>query len=50
MGVWATPACAAARFIDEGDGTVEDTRTDIIWLKDANCFGLLTCSQAVAGD
>jgi Protein of unknown function (DUF1566) len=45
-GGWVTPAFAAARFIDEGDGTVEDTRTDLIWLKNANCFGVVTWAQA----
>lgn len=29
---WPTP-----RFIDNGDGTVTDKLTDLIWLKDANC-------------
>jgi hypothetical protein len=38
-GGWVTPAFTAARFIDEGNGTVEDTQTDLIWLKNANCFG-----------
>ncbi len=28
------------RFLDNGDGTVTDCRTDLIWLKDANCFGI----------
>jgi hypothetical protein len=27
------------RYIDNGDGTVTDTRTELIWLKNANCFG-----------
>ncbi len=26
------------RYIDNGDGTVTDTRTGLIWLKNANCF------------
>jgi Protein of unknown function (DUF1566) len=42
-----TPAFAAARLIDEKDGTVEDTQTDLIWLQDANCFGLMNWSQAL---
>jgi hypothetical protein len=29
----------AIRYIDNGDGTVIDTRTNLIWLKNANCFG-----------
>ena len=27
------------RFTDNGDGTVNDNLTGLIWLKDANCFG-----------
>jgi hypothetical protein len=27
------------RYIDNGDGTVTDIRTGLIWLKNANCFG-----------
>jgi hypothetical protein len=27
------------RFTDNGDGTVTDNVTGLIWLKDANCFG-----------
>lgn len=28
------------RFLDNGDGTVADCRTGLIWLKNANCYGL----------
>lgn len=31
---WPSP-----RFTDNGDGTVTDNLTSLIWLKDANCFG-----------
>lgn len=31
---WPTP-----RFTDNGDGTVTDDLTGLIWLKNANCFG-----------
>jgi hypothetical protein len=31
---WPTP-----RFTDNGDGTVTDNLTGLIWLKNANCFG-----------
>ncbi len=31
---WPSP-----RFTDNGDGTVTDNMTNLIWLKDANCFG-----------
>lgn len=27
------------RYIDNGDGTVKDNQTGLIWLKNANCFG-----------
>jgi hypothetical protein len=27
------------RFVDNSDGTVIDTLTNLIWLKDADCFG-----------
>jgi hypothetical protein len=37
---------AVGRFIDNGDGTVTDTITDLIWLKDANCFGTATPYRA----
>jgi TolA-binding protein len=29
----------ALRYVDNGNGTVTDTRTELIWLKNANCFG-----------
>jgi hypothetical protein len=31
---WPSP-----RFVDNGDGTVTDNLTGLIWLKDANCLG-----------
>jgi hypothetical protein len=31
---WPNP-----RFTDNGDGTVTDNLTELVWLKDANCFG-----------
>ncbi len=27
------------RYVDNGDGTVTDNRTGLVWLKNANCFG-----------
>lgn len=27
------------RFVDCGNGTVKDTKTNLFWLKNANCFG-----------
>ena len=37
----------AERFTDNGDGTVTDKTTGLIWLKDANCFGPLTWHEAM---
>jgi len=38
----------AERFRDNGNGTVFDTETGLIWLKNANCFGQLTWYDAMA--
>jgi len=35
------------RFTDNGDGTVTDNLTGLIWLKDANCVGKRNWSQAM---
>lgn len=35
------------RFTDNGDGTIRDNLTGLIWLKDANCFGSRTWAQAL---
>ena len=40
---WPTP-----RFTDNGDGTVTDNLTGLIWLKDANAFGTRTWANALA--
>ncbi len=40
--LWPNP-----RFTDNGNGTVTDNLTGLIWLKDANCFGLQTWFQAL---
>jgi hypothetical protein len=40
---WPNP-----RFTDNGDGTVTDNTTGLIWLKDANCYGPRKWSQAIA--
>ena len=34
------------RFVDNGDGTVMDTLTNLIWLKNANCYGARTWDNA----
>ena len=40
---WPNP-----RFTDNGDGTVTDNLTGLIWLKNANCFGTRTWDQALS--
>jgi hypothetical protein len=46
MGVaWPDP-----RFIDNGDGTVTDALTGLIWLKDANCAGTIGHDPSATGD
>jgi len=40
---WPSP-----RFADNGDGTVTDRLTNLIWLKDADRFGEVTWEQALA--
>ncbi len=39
---WPNP-----RFTDNGDGTVTDNLTDLIWLKDANAMGTLAWESAL---
>jgi hypothetical protein len=36
------------RFTDNGNGTVTDNLTGLIWLKDANCFGTQTWANAIS--
>ena len=40
--LWPDP-----RFRDNGNGTVKDNLTGLIWLKNANCFGTRTWLQAL---
>jgi hypothetical protein len=40
-------AWPAPRFADNGDGTVTDNLTGLMWLKDANCFGNMTWQAAL---
>lgn len=40
---WATP-----RFMDNGDGTVTDILTGLVWLMDANCFGPRNWTEALS--
>jgi hypothetical protein len=36
------------RFYDNGDGTITDALTGLVWLKNANCFGQRTWSEALS--
>ena len=36
----------ASRFVDNQDGTVTDSLTQLIWLKNLNCFGVLDWRSA----
>lgn len=53
-GAYNTPAWTGVRFTDNGDGTVTDNLTALIWLKNAHCWGpqnwgnALTTSNALA--
>jgi hypothetical protein len=39
FGTWSYAAdCNSGRYEDMGDGTVQDCRTGLIWLKNANCL------------
>jgi hypothetical protein len=38
----------APRFTDNVDGTVKDNLTGLIWLKNANCFGRQTWTNALS--
>ncbi|GFO65098.1 InlB B-repeat-containing protein [Geomonas paludis] len=39
---WPSP-----RFTDNGNGTLTDTMTGLVWLQNANCFGSVTWQQAL---
>jgi len=41
-------AFGAFNFIDKGDGTVKDTRTGLIWLKNTNPWGYISFANAAA--
>lgn len=41
--VWPAP-----RFVDNGDGTIADNLTGLIWLKNASCFGSANWPTALA--
>ena len=40
---WVIP-----RFLDNGDGTLTDKATGLIWLRDAGCLGWITWAQALS--
>jgi hypothetical protein len=46
-GDWQKGPSASPRFTDNLDGTVKDNLTGLIWLKDANCFGPQTWTNAL---
>jgi hypothetical protein len=46
-GLVITGQAQAERFVDNGNGTVTDTVTGLMWAKDANQFEKLNWSQAV---
>lgn len=35
------------RFTDNGNGTISDRLTDLVWLKNADCFGVIGWQQAL---
>jgi regulation of enolase protein 1 (concanavalin A-like superfamily) len=39
---WPTP-----RFLDNGNGTITDNFTGLVWLKNANCQGIMSWQQAL---
>jgi hypothetical protein len=41
-------ALVTPRFMDNLDGTVTDKQTGLIWLKDANCFGIRIWNNALS--
>lgn len=43
-----TPPWTGVRFVDNGDGTVTDNLTALIWLKNANCFGTRLWATALS--
>jgi hypothetical protein len=47
-GAYTVYGWAGTRFTDNGDGTVSDNLTGLIWLENANCFGWRTWAQALS--
>jgi hypothetical protein len=49
-GAYVVPAWAGTRFTDNGDGTVRDNLTGLVWLQDASCSGLAGTDSYGRGD
>jgi len=47
-GLIITGEAQAERFVDNGNGTVTDTMTGLMWPKDASPFGILSWDDAMA--
>jgi hypothetical protein len=47
-GLVITGEAQAQRFVDNGNGTVTDTVTGLMWTKDANLFGRLNWHDAIS--
>ena len=45
--IQAGVAWPAPRFMDNGDGTITDNLTGLMWLKSGNCFGINTWQGAL---
>jgi hypothetical protein len=46
-GEYQAGVSVSPRFTDNGDGTVKDNLTGLIWLKNANCFGFRNWTDAL---
>ncbi|MBI3449027.1 MAG: DUF1566 domain-containing protein [Acidobacteria bacterium] len=46
-GAFQIGASASPRFTDNGNGTVKDNLTGLVWLKNADCFGQETWATAL---
>jgi hypothetical protein len=43
-------SCLGRRWLDQGDGTVLDCNTRLVWLRDASCFGGVTTWHTATTD
>lgn len=41
-------AAALNRFVDLNNGAMLDTKTNLIWLKNANCYGAISWANAMS--